>query len=816
MSLFLPAALWSQTQLPVLNVPVNAPVSGLGAVGAQTAQPLPQQNLGSSPLPDFSLTVHQMAQTYRAAEAKLTAAADAVAAIPADQRTFANSIKPLHDAEAAYADALRPMTFMANVSPDPKVRRMADAIKEKSNRYSLGYADRDDIYQVYKDVAVKGEPLTGEDAKLLRDSLDAYKRSGMDLPMTERVNLKAIRRRLSELSQAFGKNLAEFDDGLDLTPEQLEGLPEDYIKSLPQNKDGKLRVGLDYPTYFPFLRQAKDPELRRQLYFKYNNRATDKNLPLLEESITLREKLAKMLGHRDYAHLSISENMAKTPEKVMAFLNRLKDMLVGPARAEEAALLALKRQDFPQAKRLEEWDYGYYAYKLRKQRYDFDPEEVRQYFPVDTVVKGTLDVYQELLGLKFQELPAQAWHPDIRLFEIKDAKDGRSIAYFYLDLHPRPHKYGHAAAFTILQGRGSPDGSYRKPVSAMVANFTKPTPDKPSLLTHAEVETFFHEFGHIMHQTLTQARYTNYSGTNVALDFVEAPSQMMENFVWRPEVLERLSGHYKDSSKKLPRELLNKMLAAKNFNGATNALHQAVLAAMDQAFHTLPAPVDTTAVMAKVYREFGLPAPPAGTHHQAGFGHLMHGYQAGYYSYLWSLVFAQDIFSRFAEAGVLSPEVGMEYRRKILERGSSVDEMQSMRDFLGREPDEKAFLEDLGLEPEKPSPALVDEGIEPAVAKDIKAVLTAHKDALLPLAGKVQIRFAKHRHPRNPVVLISGPNGFRTIFYLFEAQERLWKARFSWRKPWTWLPPRPVHPGDMDIAIQTWVVVQYAELTAKR
>jgi thimet oligopeptidase len=640
-----------------------------------------------------------MAQTYRAAEARFTAVADAVAAIPADQRTFANSIKPLHDAEAAYADALRPLTFMAKVSPDQKVRRMAEAIKARSNRYSLGYADRDDIYQAYKDVAAEREPLIGEDAKLLKDSLDAYKRSGMDLPMTERVNLKAIRQRLAELSQAFGKNLADYEDGLDLDPEQLKGLPEDYIKGLTQNKDGKLHVGLDYPSYVPFMRHAKDPELRRQLYYKFNNRATDKNLPLLEETLSLREKLARILGYQDYAHLAISESMAKAPETVMAFLNRIKDMLLGPARQEKAALLELKRKEFAAAQTLEEWDFGYYANKLRKQRYEFDTEEVRQYFPVDTVIKGTLDVYQELLGLKFQELPAQAWHPDIRLFEIKDAKNGRSIAYFYLDLHPRPHKYNHAMASTIIQGRELPDGSYRKPVSAVVANFSKPTPEKPALLTHGEVETFFHELGHIMHQTLTRAKYTSHSGTNVALDFVEAPSQMMENFVWRPEVLERISGHYKDPSKKLPPELLEKMLAAKNFNGAANALHQAVLAAMDQAFHSLPAPVDTTAVMAKVYQAFGLPAPPVGTHHQASFGHLMAGYQAGYYSYLWSKVFAQDIFSRFAEAGGLSPKVGMEYRRKILERGSSRDEAESMRDFLSREPDERAFVKDLGVEP---------------------------------------------------------------------------------------------------------------------
>jgi len=695
-----------QTQAPALIAPLGgaAPAS-VGAAGASSltlSLAGPQGSVSLAPPVDLTLTPRGMVRTYKAAETRLLSAVDAVAAIPAAERTFANTVRELDRAHAEFLETVYPVNLLASVSPDRKVRRMAEAVERRSNRTLLGLADRDDIYAAHREVALKGEPLEGEDKKLLEDTLEAYKQAGMDKPLAERVNLNGIRRRLSELSQAFERNIDDDIEGIEADPARLEGLPEDYVRRLPRAEDGKVRVGLDYPSYYPFMKMAKDPELRRQLYYRSNNRAAAKNVPVLEEALALRETLAKALGFPDYAHMAVSDNMAGSPEKVTAFLERLAGLLSDAAKAEGRELLEAKRLEEPGAQRLEEWDRSYYAYKLKKARYDLDPEEVQQYFPVDRVVQGTLEVYQGLLGVRFLEVPAQAHHPDVRLFEISDAASGKPLAYFYLDLHPREGKYGHAAAFPIIEGRELPGGGYQKPVGAMVANFAKPTPSagaaaaKPSLLDMGEVETFFHEFGHLMHHTLTRSKYSSYAGMNVALDFVEAPSQMMENFVWRPEVLSRLSGHYADPSRKLPPELLGKMLRAKNFLSATSNLQQVAYAALDLAYNLLPAPVDTTAVMAQVYRRFGLPAPPAGTHFQASFGHLM-DYAAGYYSYLWSLVFAQDMFSRFEKEGVLNPAVGMRYRRTILERGSSVDEAQSLRDFLGREPGEEAFLRSLGI-----------------------------------------------------------------------------------------------------------------------
>ncbi|MFA6030544.1 MAG: M3 family metallopeptidase [Elusimicrobiota bacterium] len=684
--LLCPSAAWCQ--VVVAPVPVGAGIASVAgaAAAANPAIALPQ-------------TSREMLQNFKLAETAYKTAVDAVVAVPAAQRTFANTVRAFENADARFSDAVGPGSILSEVSPDKNIRRMARAIDTRVSRLMIENSKREDIYRAYKEYAAKGEVLTGEDKKLVDQILRNYKTSGMELPLADREEIKAMQKRMNDLAQAFEKNLADYDDGLDLTLEELAGMPEDYVEGLPRTTDGKYRVGLDYPSYIPFMQYAQNGELRRQLAFKFENRAADTNVSILEESLTLRQALARKLGYEDYAHMAIEDRMAKTPKTVFDFLDRLKNLLRGPAAKESAALLEAKRKDDPAATSVPPWDRAYYGQKLQKALYDFDPEEVRQYFPVDRVVAGTLDVYQELLGLKFREVQAANWHEDVRLFEIDDAADGHKIGYFFLDLFPRKGKFGHAMAATILNGHELPDGGYNMPVAAMVANLSKPTPTQPALLTHDDVETFFHEFGHLMHQTLTKARYTAFSGTSVARDFVEAPSQLMENWAWRPEIIERLSGHYQDPSRKLPQELFAKMLAAKNFNSALRTLRQVAFAALDMAYHTLPSPMDTTAVIEQVYAEVGVPAPIPGTHFQANFGHLF-GYAAGYYSYLWSLVYARDMFSRFEKEGVLNPATGMDYRRKILERGSSVEEAQSLREFLGREPSEEAFLRGLGLLPE--------------------------------------------------------------------------------------------------------------------
>ncbi|MBI5209831.1 MAG: Zn-dependent oligopeptidase [Elusimicrobia bacterium] len=679
-------------RVPVIAAPAYQPSPALGGAAA-----LPLGAAGLPQVPDWSLDARQMKEAYKAAEVRMLRTADAVAAIPAESRTFENTALALERAESDFQDAMLPLRFLSEVSPDAKVRRMADAIERRTSRMFQSYGDRSDLHRAYQEVAAKGLELGGLEKKLLDDALRGFERRGMNLPRESRDKLNRISRRLSDLSQQFSRNVSGIFEGIEVTREQLDGLPEDYVKGLEAAPEGRYRVTLDYPTFFPFMKYAKDAALRKELYLKFENKAAEANLPILGETLALRREESLLLGRQDFAHLVIEERMAKTPEKVKTFLERIKDLLKGPAEAEYQALLETKRQDDPAAESVPGWDRSYYANKLKQKLFSFDSEEVRQYFPVEQVIKGTLEVYQELLGVRFRELASDAWHKDARLFEVIDAASGRSVAYFYLDLHPRENKYGHAAQFTLRKGRALPDGSYQKPVGAVVANFSKPTPDKPALLTLGEVETLFHELGHCMHETLTQVKLGSYAGASVAWDFVETPSQMMENFVWQPEVLRRISGHYQDPSRKLPEELLKKMVAARNFLAATSHLWNAALAAVDLAYHTLTGPFDPAAVYREVFEAFGLKVIEPGTHPEAAFDHIMGGYAAGYYGYIWSEVYAQDIFSVFKKAGVLSPEVGMRYRKAILERGSSVDEGRLLRDFLGREPDEKAFLEGMGI-----------------------------------------------------------------------------------------------------------------------
>ena len=654
---------------------------------------------GAAPSPiEFPSSPRDLPLRYEEAERRFTAVVEEVAAIPAGLRTFENTVRALQHAYGAYDEAVAPLAFMAAVSPDPSMREVAAEVSGRSNELLTDFYQRKDIYEAYRAVAARGEPLEDEDRRLLEKVLQDYSRMGMDLPEERRVRVAEIERKVFELSRRFQSNLQEGDESVEVEPSALEGLPGFFVESLPRTPAGRLRVRLDHPSYTTVMRTAKDDGLRRRMERAYNDRAAGKNVPLLESILELRRELAGILGYPSFAHYALKDAMARTPERVLAFLRRLKGLLTGPAQRQSAALLEEKRRDQPSAGDISAWEIPYYAARVRKRLYGFDPEEVRAYFPAETVVRGALDVFQEMLGLEFRELSARSYHPDVRLFEAVDKDTGKVLGRFYLDLYARPGKDTQAAAaYPLVSGRELPDGGYRDPVSVLAANFFKPSAGQPSLLPHSEVEIFFHEFGHLMHMTLGRRRHPQFSGANVALDFVEVPSQLMENLVWRPEVLERISGHYQDPSRKLPPDLLARILASRNVDSALIMLKDVALSALDMAYHTAAGPIDTTALLRRVYSEFGLSQPTPGTRFQATFEHIVDGYEAGYYGYPWSRSFAQDIFSFFERGGALQLGTGRALRRSILEAGSARDEEESLRAFLGREPDEKAFLRYLGV-----------------------------------------------------------------------------------------------------------------------
>ncbi len=622
-----------------------------------------------------------------------------IASFSAPTRTFDNTVWALDRAMYDLSDEAAADVFLEQVALSSSVRDAGNQCDVLLSQFSVDVYSREDLYKALKDYAAKTEALKGEDARLLEKTLLDFKRSGLELPADKRARLREIRKKIAKLESEFGRNINESKESVLFDRARLDGVPEDLIARLPRAGD-KYQVGVDYPTYFPFMENARDPEARRQLEAKFNDRAAHVNTGLLAEALGLRREAAGLLGYRSHAQYAQELNMAKDPKTVAAFLKRLRGRLEPLGRDELSVLCAFKRgmEGRGSDGRIHAWDWRYYDNLLRKTKYEVDSEKVREYFPTDLVVEQMLGVYQTLLGLKFREIPKPlTWHPDVKLYEIVDAAGGEPIGYFYMDLFPREGKYKHAAAFNLVVGRRRLDGTRQKPVSAIVANLDKPGAERPSLLNHDEVETLFHEFGHIMHQTLTKADYGRFAGSNVARDFVEAPSQMLQNWVWDPAVLQSLSGHYKDRTKKLPKELLDKMLAAKNADIGLITLRQLLFGTVDMAYHGPRPPSDTTKAYRRLSEEVSLIPMSEGTHPQASFGHVMGGYDAGYYGYLWSKVYAQDMFSAFQAGGVMDPAVGRRYRQEVLERGSTRDERETLRAFLGREPNEDAFFESIGL-----------------------------------------------------------------------------------------------------------------------
>ena len=612
--------------------------------------------------------------------------------------TFETLLARLEEAGSVISDSFGSTAFMGYVHPDREIRQAGKEAQESLEKWGLEIVFREDLYRAVKAYSESSEAqeLTGEKRRLLDFTLRDLRRIGHDLDSETRARLKELNNRLIELGVAFENNIAAAEDSLELTRQDLEGLSDDYITSLePGTKEGTFRVTMAYPHVTPFLENAVRRDLREELSYKFNTRAVDKNRPILIEAIAIRREIASFFGKPSWAHHRMEVQMAKSPENVEAFYADLIPPLTQAASTEITRLSKMLAADTGDSQ-LQAYDWRYYDTRLRKTEYGVDQSLVSQYFPLESVIEGLFGITAEVFGLAFRHVELPRWHPDVRTYAIDDSSTGDLIAYVYMDLFPREGKFSHAAAFTLAPGRLLRDGSYSTPVSAIVANFTKPTSDKPSLMRHSEVETLFHEFGHILHQTLTRAEMPSFSGTNTERDFVEAPSQIMEHWTWKPEVLARFAHHHK-TGEPMPSDLVEKLTAAKHLNVALTKLRQISFGLLDLAFHGPgPSERDMDAILEDTTKVSLLPLQP-GTFFPASFGHLLGGYDAGYYGYLWSEVYGDDMFSRFEEAGYLNSDVGMDYRRKILEKGGSVDAIEMLRDFLGREPNNAAFLKALGI-----------------------------------------------------------------------------------------------------------------------
>ena len=627
--------------------------------------------------------------------------ADELVSVPDSRRTFENTVLPLDEIGDAFTQASGRFGFLSQVSADEDLRAVAHKQEERLNVFAAGIGFREDIDRALKAYASRAEleALPDDARRLLEFALRDYRRNGLDLDKRTRDELQSLQERLVGLGIQFRKKIDDYEDFIEVGRDELDGLPDSYIERLRTVEvDGAVRykVGLDYPELHPFLDAAHDGERRWELFHKNHNKAADTNIEILEEALSVRASMAKLLGFESWAAYALEIKMAKQSDAVLEFLVDLEERLRPKLASDLARLGEEQERRTGVGGAIDIADWRYYTNQVVQEQYQVDPFEVAAYFPLDAVLEGMFRIYEELVGVRFVQRPDvvdSAWHEDAQPFDIVDPGSGEALARFYMDLYPRPGKFGHAAAFTLRGGRRLNGDGYQRPISAIVANFTKPTASSPSLLRHSEVVTLFHEFGHILHQTLTTSRYTRFSGTRVERDFVEAPSQMLEHWCWQPDMLRGFSRHH-ETGDPLPTALIERMIEAKHTSSAIATLRQVYFSRLDLAYHT-ESGRSSDEIARELHPITGFPFPEE-THFQAGFGHLF-GYDAGYYGYLWSRVFGDDMFTRFEAPGASVAGVGAEYREHILEPGGTADADALIQRFLGREPNADAFLRELGL-----------------------------------------------------------------------------------------------------------------------
>ena len=511
-----------------------------------------------------------------------------------------------------------------------------------------------------------------------------------------------MRKELSGLTTDFESNVTKAQRALKFTKAELDGVPEDFLSQIKTGDDEYTVMANITWHYLTVEENAKREDTRKKLLIEHDNLARAENIPLLEKILPLRDDIAKKLGYQSWADYQTEVKMVKNAATAIDFLDRLKTGLQPKFDAEVAQFRALKVKETGDANaQINLWDWRYFSNQLKKEKYTVDAEQLRVYFPYQHVLDGMFAIYQRIFGLKFEPVePPYRWISDLQLYAVSDAKTGEPLGLFYLDMFPRPGKYNHFAEFGLIEGKLREDGQYQRPVVALVCNFPSPANGKPSLLAHNDVETLFHEFGHAMHSILTRAHYSRFSGTSVPRDFVEAPSQMLENWVWDKKVLDSFAADYRDPSKKIPPEILAKLKEAKLATEGTRYRRQLSFGLMDLALHSQihdDNAKEALPLSNKVLSDVFFPMAPD-TAFVAYFAHLMH-YDAGYYGYAWADAIAADMATVFQRSrdGFFDQAAGRRLRQEIYEVGDSRDVNISIEKFLGRKRSLEPFLEKIGI-----------------------------------------------------------------------------------------------------------------------
>lgn len=593
----------------------------------------------------------------------------------AGDKTVKTVLEPLNDLYLLRGNSGGKANLFYNVHPDPEIRDLAKEQQQALSEIGTALYLSVPIYNALQEI----EPPTNdpETTRVLKKIIRDYRRSGVDKPEAVREQIRQLKKELTELGQDFSKNMRDDVRYITLdSSEELAGLPDDYIEKHAPGADGKIRISTDTPDYFPFMRFAQNAEKRRELYMKSSNRGHPANEPVLKTLLLKRYELANLLGYRNYAEYITETKMIQNAGNIRSFIDRIAALARPAAEREYNELLARLQKMEPEAKKIDPWKAGYIGEILRREKYSVDAKEVRSYFPFGAVRDGILQLTSSLFGVTFRPWETATWHEDVAAYEMLEGD--RVIGRFFLDLHPRENKYKHAAHFGILDGIRD----RQIPTSALVCNLPGKGDDS-ELMEHSQVETFLHEFGHLLHNLFGgNQRWVYFSGIATERDFVEVPSQLLEEWIWNADVLKLISKN--KNGEPLPEKLLNKMIAAKEFGKGLGVTGQMFLAAMSLNYYDCnPDTLDLLNRMVELQEKYSLYEHVPGTHKYANFGHL-DGYSAIYYTYMWSLVIAKDFFSHFETEGLFNTKLATHYRKTILDPGGSKEANDLVLDFLGR------------------------------------------------------------------------------------------------------------------------------------
>ncbi|HEU4883953.1 MAG TPA: M3 family metallopeptidase [Longimicrobium sp.] len=665
---------------------------------------------GETPFPFDRITSEHVVPAVRQALQRAQEALDELVAFTGE-RTYENTVHALEEMGETLGRVLRPVSHLNSVNSSPELRQAYETVLPEVSAFSARIPLNPELWSAVKAYAETEDAraLTGVRRRHLDKVVRSFERAGADLPPEKKSRIEALRVEMSQLTTEYANHVLDSTNAweLVLTDEaELEGLPESaraQARAAAQAKgvDG-WRFTLQLPSYQPFMQYSARRDLRQRMYEAYVNRASSgehDNRPLVRRILELRRELARILGFKDYADLTLEESMAGSGARAVAFEEDLTARTRPVWMREMAELEAFARAELG-LQALEPWDVSYAAERLRLARYDLNAEELRPYFPMDRVLEGLFGLTEKLFGVRVQPREnSQVWHPEVRFFDVLD-EDGSLVGSFYTDWFPRESKRGGAWMNGMIVGGPRPEG-WQPHLALMVGNLSPPEGGRPALLTHREVETVFHEFGHLLHHVLSRVEVAALGGTRVPSDWVELPSQIMENWTWERPALDLFARHWQ-TGEPIPEELYQKMLAARTFMGAHQQMRQLSFGTLDLDLHVRFDPEtdgDPVERAQRVMEDFHLRPHFARDHFITSFTHIFSGgYAAGYYSYLWSAVLEADAFTRFKREGLFNRETGRAFVDAVLSQGDAEEPDELFRRFMGRDPDPEALLRrDLGV-----------------------------------------------------------------------------------------------------------------------